>query len=196
MQRIGIYSGTFDPIHVGHIAFAKAAAAELSLDTIVFLPERQPRNKQNITDFHHRIALIRQAIQNEEKLRVIAVPSNQFTVATTLPEIRRHLPGAQLTLLIGSDIVHTFTYRWDGLDILIKEVKLAVGIREGDNQGELEAIFTQLEAQYDMPITRKYIATESAHLASSQLRAGKISPSQLPHPTMIKYIRDNRLYGA
>jgi nicotinate-nucleotide adenylyltransferase len=48
MKKIGIFAGTFDPIHEGHVAFAQAVLADLSLDKIYFLPERQPRRKTNV----------------------------------------------------------------------------------------------------------------------------------------------------
>jgi len=193
-QRVGIYSGTFDPIHIGHIAFAKEAIRELNLDTVVYLPEQQPRGKQNVTEIHHRIELIKRAIQDDNKLQVLTVPSKQFTVAETLPQLQKHFANANFTFLVGSDIVRTFTYRWDGLEALLKTTPFAVGLRTGDKQSELETIFTQLEAQYHTPITRSYIATKSAHVASSQFRENSANAVQLPHPTMLSYIRENQLY--
>jgi len=193
-HSIGIYSGTFDPIHVGHITFAQATARALALDAIVFLPEQQPRGKQHVTDIRHRAELIKRAIQDDEKLQVLTIPSKQFTVTRTLPELQKHFKDASFTLLMGSDIVRTFTHRWDGLETLLKEAEFAVGMREGDNQNELEAIFAQLETQYRMPIARRYITTKNAHIASTQLRANAAALSQLPHPTMINYIRENQLY--
>jgi len=195
-HNIGIYSGTFDPIHVGHIAFAKEVARELTLDTVVFLPEQRPRGKRRVTDIHHRVELIKQAIQNDNQLQILSLPMQQFTVAETLPELQKHFTNANLTFLIGSDIVRTFTYRWDGLETLLKAATFAVGIRAGDNQDELEAIFTQLETQYGVAAIHSYITTENAHVTSSQFRANEIDPSQLPHPAMFDYIRENQLYTS
>lgn len=193
-RNVGIYSGTFDPIHIGHITFAKQAALELKLDTIVFLPEQQPRGKQHVTDIHHRVELIKRAIQNDNKLQVLSLPSEQFTVAKTLPELQNHFPSANFTFLIGSDIVRTFLYRWDNLETFLKVTSFAVGIRAGDTQDELEAIFAQLETDYSTAIARYYIETENAHIASSQFRENSMIISQLPHSAMADYIRKNQLY--
>lgn len=193
-HNIGIYSGTFDPIHVGHIAFAQAAAHELALDAVVFLPEQQPRGKQNVTEIHHRIELIKRAIQDDDKLQVLTLPSKQFTITKTLPQLQKRFTDADFTFLVGSDIVRTFMYRWDDLEILLETVSFAVGLRTGDKQSELETIFMQLEAQYHTPITRSYIATKSAHVASSQFRENSNSVSSLSHPNMLEYIRENQLY--
>lgn len=195
-QRIGIYSGTFDPIHIGHIAFAQEAVRELALDAVIFLPEQQPRGKQHVTDIHHRVELIKRAIQDNEKLQILTVSSKQFTVAKTLPELERHFINTDFTFLMGSDILRTFTHRWDGLDILLKKVTFAVGVRAGDQRAELETIFMQLETLYQTPITRSYIVTENAHVASSQFRANSTNTPQLPHPEMVEYIHENRLYVA
>lgn len=191
---IGIYSGTFDPIHMGHTTFAKQTVRELELNAIVFLPEQQPRGKQHVTDTHHRIELIKQAIQNDNELQVLSLPSKQFTVAKTLPQLQNHFPHTNFTFLIGSDIVRTFLYRWDDLESFLKVASFAVGIRTGDNQNELEAIFTQLETEYHTTITRHYIETENAHVTSSQFREGEQASARLPHPAMADYIRENQLY--
>lgn len=193
-QSIGIYSGTFDPIHIGHISFAKEAMHKLKLDTVIFLPEQQPRDKQHVTEIHHRLELIRRAIQDDKNLHVLNLSAKQFTIAKTLPQLQKHFTNADLTFLIGSDIIRTFAYRWDGLEILLKTVSFAVGIRAGDEQGELETVFTELETQYHMPITRSYIITENSHLASSQFRKDNTNAQQLPHPSMLDYINENQLY--
>ena len=195
-RNIGIYSGTFDPIHVGHITFAKDATRELNLDAVIFLPEPQPRGKRHATDIRHRIELIKQATQNDSILQVLHLSSQQFTITETLPELRSQFADANFTLLVGSDIIQTFTYRWDNLEILLKEVVLAVGMRTGDNEQKLESIFAQLEIQYSMQIQRVYIHTDAAHIASSQFRSSTGDMSQLPHTGMMKYIQENNLYGS
>jgi nicotinate-nucleotide adenylyltransferase len=195
-QTIGIYSGTFDPIHIGHISFAKEAVSKLGLDKAIFLPEQQPRGKRHVTEIHHRIALIKQAIQNEINLQILELPSKQFTIAKTLPELQKHFANTNLTFLIGSDIVHTFTYRWENLETLLREVAFVVGLRSSDSQIELETIFVELEAQYDIQIARSYITTTSTHIASSQIRANIVDTPHLPHPAMVDYIQKNNLYGS
>jgi len=193
-HNIGIYSGTFDPIHVGHIAFAQATAHKLALDIVVLLPEQQPRGKQHVTEIHHRVELIKRAIQNDNILQVLTLPSKQFTITKTLPQLQKRFTDANFTFLLGSDIVRTFMYRWDGLEILLETVSFAVGLRTGDEQSELEAIFTQLEVQHHTTITRSYITTKNAHVASSQFRENNTNIVALPHSTMLGYIRENQLY--
>jgi cytidyltransferase-like protein len=53
MKHIGIYPGSFDPVHEGHFAFAKAALETGRLDTVIFLPEMKPRGKPQVTPSNH-----------------------------------------------------------------------------------------------------------------------------------------------
>jgi nicotinate-nucleotide adenylyltransferase len=171
VRRVGIYSGTFDPIHAGHIAFAMEALRACGLDEVIFLPERRPRGKHDVSDVKHRAAQIRQALP-DERLRVVVLPADTFTVAETLPQLQAMFSGSELTLLVGSDVVRTFPYRWDGLDILLQNVSLAIGMRD-DDEAEITTILQSLEKQHAIPVRYNIIRTEHAHLASSHLRAAK-----------------------
>ena len=96
--------------------------------------------------------------------------SSQFTVRQTLPELSIKFHGADLTLLLGSDVVQTLTHRWQDLDILLENVSLAIGMRDGDNSDEIEKIMTNLQKDLGLVIDYKLIQTPDSHLASSQIR--------------------------
>src|SRR5689334_18729374 len=161
--RVGIYPGAFDPIHRGHIAFATAAMQMCQLDTVVFLPEHKPRDKHNVTDISHRIALIKLATSPLGPFEVLKLASDQFTVRETLPEIQAKFAGADLTFLIGSDVVKTFRYRWEGLDTLFREVSFAVGMRANDDPKEVTEIMTEMEQTYAVKLHYTYVQTLASH---------------------------------
>jgi nicotinate-nucleotide adenylyltransferase len=192
--RIGVYSGTFDPIHQGHMAFAQAAMLACELDEVVFLPEPRPRNKQKVTDISHRTALIERATRASASLRVMSLSSDQFTVTTTLPELRAAFNNAHLTFLVGSDVVQTFPYRWEGLGVLFDQVSFAVGMRSDDSADEIAAIMTRMGQEYNSEPHYTYIHTPVADLASSKIRDGLVDASWLPDPEMLSYIQDHGLY--
>jgi cytidyltransferase-like protein len=73
-SRIGIYSGTFDPVHAGHMAFALQAMQEAKLDRLYFLPERRPRYKQGVEHFAHRVAMLERAILKNQALSKKKLP--------------------------------------------------------------------------------------------------------------------------
>jgi nicotinate (nicotinamide) nucleotide adenylyltransferase len=165
-----------------------------TLDKVVFMPERRPRGKQNVTDIAHRVALIERAIQTEDSLRVLQVHTDQFTVRRTLPELRSIFADAHLILLAGSDVVHTFAHSWNDLDTLFSEVSLAVGMRSNDDVDEISSVLAAVEATYGIAISYTCISTPEAHLTSSQIRAGIASLPRLPHPSMLEYIHEHGLY--
>jgi nicotinate-nucleotide adenylyltransferase len=70
-NRIGIYSGTFDPVHSGHISFALQSLKAAKLDKVYFLPERRPRNKQQVEHFGHRVAMLKRAIKPYPEFNVL-----------------------------------------------------------------------------------------------------------------------------
>lgn len=139
MKKIGIFAGTFDPVHKGHIEFALAAAANAGLDTVIFLPERQPRGKDEVTDYDTRVGALKRAIAAIDKLRLWDFPETKFTVSETLPRISSKLPGAKLYLLIGSDVAKDIS-DWPKASELLKSAKLIVGLRGSDRRDEIENI--------------------------------------------------------
>lgn len=169
-QHIGIYSGTFDPIHNGHIMFASETLRICRLDKVIFLPEPRPREKPDVTDIAERVSLIQKAIRGEKDLAVLALRSPQFTTSETLPRLRTLFKDADLTLLVGSDVVRTFPYRWQNLDRLLREVTLAIGMRVGDESSDIIEIIESLQKKYDTQVRYTLIQTTQSHIASSHIR--------------------------
>lgn len=193
-RRTGIYSGTFDPVHPGHIAFAEESMRKCNLDEVVFLPEQKPRGKEEVTELVHRVTLLERATAAISGLRVVQLASEQFTVQQTLPELRQAFGDSRLTLLIGSDIARTFLYRWEGLDTLLDEVSLAIGLRSHDNPEEIATIMSQISHDYHIFPEYTLISTPEAEMASSQIRNGTADMSRMD-PTILAYITEHQLYA-
>ena len=191
-RRVGIYAGTFDPVHPGHLAFAAEAKRVCQLDEVIFLPEQTPRAKQGVTDMAHRIALLERAVQDTPGLRVAKLKSPQFTVAETLPEIRSMTGDAQLTLLIGSDIATTLPY-WDDLETLLQNTALAIGMRAGDSAEAVTGTLQDLERTHHIPVNYTLVHTADADMTSSLVRNGSAHQERL-HPALLSYIREHGLY--
>lgn len=170
MQKIGIYPGTFDPVHSGHIAFSLEALRIFDLDEVVFLPEALPRGKPTATVISKRILQLNDAIASVKAARVMNLKGSRFTVRETLPELYQLFGSSQLTLLVGSDVVQTFLYRWDDLDMLLGRMKLAIGMRAGDTPDEMIAIMNSLESRYNIPITYELVFTQYDDVSSSRLK--------------------------
>jgi nicotinate-nucleotide adenylyltransferase len=162
MHHIGIYSGTFDPVHVGHVAFADAARRAAGLDRVIFMPEDTPRGKINVTDINARMAQLETALLKSQH-EVYRARHSQFTIAETLAELKSQYPDATLSFLIGSDVVPSLA-AWPHLDQLIRNHQIIVGMREPHVRQEIERTLRQLDADYLI------VTTPHAHVSSRQIR--------------------------
>lgn len=137
-QRVGIYAGTFNPVHAGHIAFALQSLKAAKLDHIYFMPERKPRYKTHVEHFGHRVAMLNRAVQPHPQFGVLEMVDISFSVEKTLPRLRKQFDNAELVFLFGSDAVRDLP-DWPNAETLLAISALVVGLREQDNQPELSA---------------------------------------------------------
>ena len=165
MKRVGVYSGTFDPVHAGHVGFARVALELCGLERVVFLPERMPRGKAEVSDYCQRLRGVQMVVRDFRGLDVLELADEQFSAEQTLPQLQRQFADAQLVLLLGSDVVRTFAYRWPGLDKMLAQVELVVGLRQGDEHREIAALLADWPAA-----CYQIIASPHPELSSSQLR--------------------------
>ena len=107
-RRIGVFGGTFDPIHIAHLRCAEEAREQLRLDQVLFVPAADPPHKtRRITPAVHRLAMVRLATAGHPAFRASAIEmerSGRSYTVDTLRTLRARLPaGCALTLLIGLD---------------------------------------------------------------------------------------------
>ncbi len=107
-MRLGIFGGTFDPVHYGHLILAESCREQLTLDQVWFLPAAVPPHKQDreLADGEHRAEMIELAISGHPALAVcrheIELGGVNYTVET-LDHFRREHPTAELMFLMGAD---------------------------------------------------------------------------------------------
>jgi nicotinate-nucleotide adenylyltransferase len=133
VKRIGIYAGTFDPVHAGHIAFALQAMERAGLDKVYFLPERRPRHKKGVEHFAHRVAMLKQALQPHPRFDVLETDDISFSVVRTLPKLRRQFQNDQLVFLFGSDAI-TDLPSWPQAHRLLQQTELVIACRWQDDK--------------------------------------------------------------
>ncbi len=192
MKRIGIYSGTFDPVHAGHLSFALQALEAANLDAVYFLPERRPRSKTGTEHFGHRVAMLKRASRPHRKLHVLEIEDVSFTVAATLPRLKKRFSKAQLVFLFGSDVVAHLP-QWDNAEQLLKQVELVVGIRSSDNL----AVVQESIDRWSVPPLKTTIIESLAPAISSRkvreaLRRREYAPGLLK--SVERYSNHNWLY--
>jgi nicotinate-nucleotide adenylyltransferase len=191
-QRIGIFAGTFDPVHTGHITFALQALEQGKLDQVVFVPERRPRHKQSAEHFGHRVAMVRQAIKPHAKLSVLELVEAQLSTHRSLPHLRKVFPDAELALLVGSDVLPTMS-RWPGINRLMSQTELVVGVREGESP---EAMQLHV-ATWDTRPRSLHVFDSFAPAASSSKVRGHLQTGRQAHGVLAsvrRYSVKNWLY--
>lgn len=172
-RKIGIFPGTFDPIHEGHIAFAEAAAINENLDAVYFLPEKKPRNKTHVTDQSARIELIDACINGRDNMYTLQLSEDCFSVKVTLPSLLKYFHNAELFLLVGSDVFMNL-HAWDAVETLLGSISVIVGFRNKFSSEDFRKIEEQLPITSKKPSSISKIETEYKNMSSSQIRNNKI----------------------
>jgi nicotinate-nucleotide adenylyltransferase len=134
--RLGIFGGTFDPPHVGHLLAASDAIEHLTLDRLVFVPAAvQPLKAGRATaSAAHRLAMVRLTVGADPRLETDSVEVDReglsYTV-DTLREFARRYPSAERYFLVGADVLASFA-QWRDPQTVLDLATLAVLTRRAD----------------------------------------------------------------
>lgn len=138
MKKIGIFGGSFNPIHNGHIALAKAFLKEEKLDAVWFMvsPQNPFKVNQQLLSDHLRLEMVRKALENESQLVVsdyeLHLPRPSYTWLT-LQHLKEDYPQDNFTLLVGGDNWAAFD-RWYHADDILSNYQIVVFPRRGGNE--------------------------------------------------------------
>ena len=168
MNRIGIYAGTFDPVHTGHITFALQAIEAAKLDRLYFLPERRPRGKQQVEHFGHRVAMLKRALKPHPQFDLLELVDVNFSIERTLPYLSSRFLADELVFLFGSDVVPGLA-GWPKADRLLKSGEFVIGLRSQDDRSKIRAI---VEAWPHQPKTVTMFDSYAPGVSSGKVRAG------------------------
>ncbi|WP_338809220.1 nicotinate (nicotinamide) nucleotide adenylyltransferase [Neisseria leonii] len=143
-MRIGLFGGTFDPVHNGHTQIARAFADELALDTVIFLPAGDPYHKNAPrTPAEHRLAMTQLAVRDDARFAVSdcdIVRSGATYTVDTVQIFRQQFPQAQLWWLMGMDSLLQL-HTWKNWQMLVRQTRIAVAAR---GESSLSAVPSEL----------------------------------------------------
>jgi nicotinate-nucleotide adenylyltransferase len=130
LRRIGIFGGSFDPPHIGHLIIAELARRTLDLDIVYFVPAYRPPHKvgNHPSTARDRLRMTKLAVRGNAGLRVSDMELKRKGVSYTVDTVksfRRRFPSAVFFLIVGSDSLKQFQ-SWKSPDIILSEVFLAV----------------------------------------------------------------------
>jgi len=200
-KGIGVMGGTFDPIHLGHLAIAEAARLELDLDTVLFVPARQQPHKvgASVTPAEHRWEMVSRAVRGNRAFVPCRLELDRAGLSYTyhtLDELRL-LFGSQadLVFICGADALLEMD-TWYRPEALLGAARVAAARRPGwGSPGELEAARARLEQAYGARIT--LFDAPLLDVSSTEIRRrsrqGRSIRYLVPDP-VFAYIRRHRLY--
>ena len=196
-MRIGIYGGSFNPVHNGHIHLALTAVSELELDRLYLVPSKisPHRSSAEYVPEEDRLEMLRRACRVSDRLEVCDYELRSDRVSYTIftvEEFRRRFPDDELFLLVGSDMLMIFE-TWNRFADMLRECTLAVVSRcEGDIP-ELERKAEELRRYGNIVICR----AEAVEVSSTDIRK-KIAKNQkyscYLDKNVVQYIRLKKLY--
>lgn len=174
MNSIGLFGGTFDPPHNGHIHIARAFADELDLNMVVFLPAGDPYHKETAarTPAVHRLAMTELAAAADSRFAVSdcdIVREGATYTFDTVQIFRQQFPTAQLWWLMGSDSLLQL-HTWKKWQTLVRQTNIAVAGRTGGNLAQAPQALQSWLGQALQEGTLKPLCAPVYDICSTEIR--------------------------
>ena len=184
MRKIGIFGGSFDPVHYGHLRPALEVLEALSLDHMLFVPSGQPPHREAPqAPATTRLAMLRAAVADEPRFRVDerelkrATPSYTFD---TLEDLKREYPRDRLVLMLGLDAFLGFT-RWHRWKEILDLAHIVVAHRPGSALDEQvsHSEIAMLVQEREVDDTQALLRREAGNIMLQPVTQLEISSRQL-----------------
>jgi len=153
-MKWGLFGGTFDPVHFGHLRAAQELTALMGLDQIIFIPAGEPPHKtaRVITPFEHRLQMVRLAVLNNPSFSCSDVESHRLGKSYSIETVRYYLnlndPDLELYFITGQDAFNAIT-TWRDWETLLGLCHFVVMTRPGyANDGLKEILPAELASEY------------------------------------------------
>ncbi|ASS74758.1 hypothetical protein CIG75_07060 [Tumebacillus algifaecis] len=198
-MRLGIFGGTFDPVHIGHLVAAQVALEQAGLDRVVFVPAGVNPLKVGkvISAGEHRLHMVELAVHDTPQFAVsdweIKRPGPSFTV-DTLEHFHEEHPAAELFFIIGADNLHILP-KWRSVDRILELATVLAVTRPGfdlkTSTGTALALYPEVAKRVH------YVEIPGLDISSTWIRerlAKNLSVEHLVPQKVIGYSEENKLY--
>ena len=204
MSRIGLFGGTFDPIHWGHLLLADAAREALELDRVVFIPAAQPPHKSraDVSEARHRLEMVRLAVADDPAFEVSDVELRRdgpsYSADTVAHYAEQLAEGDRLFFLVGADTVAELP-TWRDPKRLARMATLVAVVRPGSQLTDLSCLANTFDEDTIESLRRHIVEMPLVDLASRDIRRrasrGQSIRYMVP-PAVQAYLETHDVYGG
>ncbi|MDD3276605.1 MAG: nicotinate-nucleotide adenylyltransferase [Kiritimatiellales bacterium] len=199
-EKIGVFGGSFDPVHMGHLTIAQDAVEQLELDRLIFVPAAIPPHKQGKTlaDGQQRFEMLQLATEGNLSFEVSNMELQRGGVSytfDTMTQIQAEHPGAEMFFIVGLDSL-TILHSWRNVDELLKNWTIVPFARGGENPARV-AEQIQLSNVWKKQLLERLIRIHEIEISASEIRmrlAEGLSIRYLVPPEVEMYIAEHHLY--
>ena len=201
-QRVGLFGGSFDPIHHGHLIVARAVAEKLDFDRIILLPTATPPHKdgESLADPTHRVRMVEAAIEDESLFELsdfdLTRKGPSYTIDTVACFQQRSAKQADWHWIIGADSLVELP-SWHRIGALVDSCRIVTAARPGGEQIDWSTLQRALSDRQIRKLREGVVDTPRLDISStdirSRVRAGR-SIRYLVPTAVRRYIADRGLY--
>lgn len=175
-QRIGLYGGSFDPIHFGHLISARCIAEQIGLDRVILIPSARPPHKQGqaITDPKHRLAMTRLAVEGDPLFEVSEVELHRAGPSYTFDTVQQFQSvlgaSADLFWIIGADSLPELP-SWYRIGDLVQRVSIITARRPGFPSPDIAPLAAVVGEAYAQRLLTQCCVTPEIDISSTAIRS-------------------------
>jgi len=202
-RSIGLFGGSFNPVHLGHLVMAQDAARAWSLDRVVFIPAALPPHKltQTLVTPAQRLDMLRLALADREEWEVSDVEVRRGGGSYTIDTVRHFLelePDADLYFIIGGDTLPEL-HTWREIDTLLDVCRFITMVRPGFEPDSLRRADLKLHPRHLPGLIERVTVGHLIGISATDVRmhvAKNESIRYLVPEAVERYIREHRLYAT
>jgi nicotinate-nucleotide adenylyltransferase len=134
-MKIGLYFGSFNPVHVAHLIIANHVLNETDIEKIWFVvsPQNPFKSEQNLLNEYHRLYLVKKATEDDNRIKAsdieFSLPKPSYTT-TTLAYLKEKNPEHEFCIIMGSDSFQNL-HKWKNYEVIVKDYEVYVYLRPG-----------------------------------------------------------------
>ncbi len=198
MRKVGIFGGSFNPIHIGHLLLAQEALEHFELEKVLLIPTADNPLKRKITDIDKcdRFELVRLSAEGNDRFEVSDIEINSKKANYTIDTVRqlKEMDEAEYYFICGADIILDIE-RWKDFDILFSLMKFALAARPGYKEERLNAHVNYLRDRYQAQIDIFYAPLIDLSSTDIRRRIGADrSVRYMISDKVYDYIIQNKMY--